>query len=498
MGVIKKQAIQSTFYSYLGVGIGFMNSAILMPLILTTEQVGLLSFLNSYTNIFATLCTFGVPLIALKFYPHFKSDNRDGGFSAFVVIMTLVGLVLGLAVYFLFNNYFISEKNEAKYYAPFVFAFVGLFTFKLIHKNLDAFIKMLYNTVLGAISENFVLKLFVFLALATYWYFNKYDFTYLFSLYAVALSLPGLISLIYLISKGRFWTSLSYFFNKSESIKKVMITVGTFGMLGTIGNIIVLEIDRMMVSNMLGLHENGIYTVAFFFGVFVNIPSRGIRRISGVVISDAWKNKEIETIDEVYKKSCLNQFLIGTYLFLGVWLNIDFVFQFLPEHYAHGRYVILLIGLAQLSDMLTGANAEVIATSKYFKVNTLFVLGLMLLVIVLNYYLIPKYGIDGAALASAIAMITINAVRYLFLWKVFNFQPMNVNILLTAILGGICLFVVELTKGFYTNPFIGILGCGGLLTVIYWLAAYYLSISKDYKSIVNNILKKYLDIDVQN
>ena len=42
----------------------------------------------------------------------------------------------------------------------------------------------------------------------------------------------------------------------------------------------VLEIDRIMLLDMMGTTEVGIYTTAALFGVVVNVPSRSLRGIS--------------------------------------------------------------------------------------------------------------------------------------------------------------------------------------------------------------------------
>ena len=41
MGLIAKQTIKGSIYSYLGAFIGFVNVALLMPQIFTTDEIGL-------------------------------------------------------------------------------------------------------------------------------------------------------------------------------------------------------------------------------------------------------------------------------------------------------------------------------------------------------------------------------------------------------------------------------------------------------------------------
>ena len=266
--------------------------------------------------------------------------------------------------------------------------------------------------------------------------------------------------------------------------------LGLYGLLGSMGTIIVLEVDRVMISNMLGLAENGIYTTVFFFGIFVSIPAKSVKRVAIVVVSDAWKANDLTTIKEVYAKSCLNQFLLAVYLFLGVWLNIDFVFELIPNEYSAGKYVILFIGIGQLFDMLTGVNTEIISTSKYFRYNTFFIAGLILLVIVLNYIFIPLYGITGAAIASALAVILVNVLRYVFLLIKLDYQPFDSNIIKIILLGLACFGLLVFVPVF-ENLYLNILIRGSLLTLLYWVPAFALKISVDINSSLLKLLKKF-------
>ena len=41
MGIIQRQSIKGSIYSYIGAGLGFLNLAILSPKFFTTDQIGL-------------------------------------------------------------------------------------------------------------------------------------------------------------------------------------------------------------------------------------------------------------------------------------------------------------------------------------------------------------------------------------------------------------------------------------------------------------------------
>lgn len=490
MGIIKKQAIQSTVLTYIGVLIGFLNSAILMPRYFESEQVGMLNFLNSLTSIIATLATFGIPLISMKMFPHFRSDEKGhNGFFGFIALASLIGIGSGVLFFFLLENQLISEKNAARSYSYFALFFYILFASKVIFRNIDSYVRMLYKTVIGTFLEGVVARLLVFFTLIS-WVLLQFKFDVLFIFYSLALASSGIFIIIYLL-KVETNFNIGQFKTQLGDRKREMYVVGFFGIVGSLGSIIVLEIDRLMVSNMMGLSANGLYSVAFFIGLFISIPARGLRRIASVIISDAWISNDLDTIDSIYKKSSSSLFVISGYLFLCVWFCVPYLFGFMKDEYADGLYVVFFIGLAQIVDMMTGVNAEIIVTSKYYKYNTYFIGGLIIAVIVLNYLFIPVWGINGAAAASLIAMFIINVLRYIFIYAKFGFQPFTFKIVLNLVLLG-ALYAAFSFAPTFESDFLGIAIIGSSITLIYWIIAYFMKLSDDVNLAIDKVIKRFI------
>ncbi|MGM0409102.1 MAG: hypothetical protein ACQERU_14065, partial [Bacteroidota bacterium] len=53
MGIIIRQSIKGSIWSYIGVGIGFITTAYLFPEYLTTDVIGLFGLLIAWSNLFA-------------------------------------------------------------------------------------------------------------------------------------------------------------------------------------------------------------------------------------------------------------------------------------------------------------------------------------------------------------------------------------------------------------------------------------------------------------
>ena len=73
MGVVRKQSILSSIFTYIGFAIGAVNILILFPKYFTTEQIGLTRILLDVALMFSTVCTLGSIATVLKFYPVYKT-----------------------------------------------------------------------------------------------------------------------------------------------------------------------------------------------------------------------------------------------------------------------------------------------------------------------------------------------------------------------------------------------------------------------------------------
>ena len=166
------------------------------------------------------------------------------------------------------------------------------------------------------------------------------------------------------------------------------------------------------------------------------MPSRALTKISVTLLAQSWKDNNIANIDSIYRKSCLNQYIVGVLLFVLLVGNLENVFQILPEEFESGRWVIIFIGLANVLNMLSGVSMHIIGTSPLYRYQNYWMILFIALVIITNILFIPAFGIAGAALASLVSTFTITIIKFVFLkWK-FNFQPYSVSILIITLIAG--------------------------------------------------------------
>ena len=178
---------------------------------------------------------------------------------------------------------------------------------------------------------------------------------------------------------------------------------------------------------------------------------------------------------------------------MGIWCNIDNIFKLIPNSaiYAQGKWVVLYIGLGKLFDLATGSNYEILSTSKYYKIDLLFVVLLGVLAIITNMIFIPIYGITGAALASAISIFIFNTFRYSFIFLKMKLQPFTIDTLKELIIVGFILLI-----NYFVSPQINFIFDIFLRSIIISVLFVSLTIlfktSDDFNLIFNKLLNKII------
>lgn len=77
MGIVQKEALNTTILSYIGLVIGYINKGFLFIIFLSTEQIVLVNLLLSVGLLFAHLSNFGLVNAVWRFFPFFRNEEKD-------------------------------------------------------------------------------------------------------------------------------------------------------------------------------------------------------------------------------------------------------------------------------------------------------------------------------------------------------------------------------------------------------------------------------------
>ncbi|MBL4670506.1 MAG: oligosaccharide flippase family protein [Flavobacteriales bacterium] len=489
MGIVAKQSIYNSIASYLGIIIGAINTIILFPNIFTPDQFGLTRVLGSAAILLAMISSLGVPNIALKFFPFFRDKKQQhNGFLFVMILIPFIGYIIVTIIYFFFKENIISYYSEGSSLFRSYFNYIAILAIYMVYFSLlDAYLRVLFKTVLYAFLENVVLRILWMILIILYYFkylnFDQFIFYYV-NVYVILLA----VEIFYIIITKEFFVKPNFKLFNNNMVKK-MVIYGAFVIFGASSTLVSGTIDILMVGALLGdgLANVAFYTIALYIAIVIMIPYESINRIAATVVSEAWKNNDDEKIKKIYKQTSNNLMLIGTLLFLGIWLNSDSIFKILPESYAEAKYVLLFICIAKLYDVSTGINATIIQFSSFFKLMLYFNGLFILLLVSTNLLLIPEYGIEGAAIATLVSVIVVNTIRLITLRVKLGVFPFVKKSSYILIVGGLTYLVVYFIPIF--NWFvIDVVVRSSIIVLLYVPAMYFLNVSEEFNSLIDKTL----------
>jgi len=486
MGIIQKDALRTTVFSYLGIGIGYVNKAILFIVFLTTDEIGLINLLVSVGMLFGNLAGFGVTQSMLKFFPFFRNKaNRNHGFLTLLLGIMLLGIVLFSIVAFIFREpvaaiYSENSKAFVDYY-PWI---IPLGIANVMFLVLENYLRSLFKNIIPVIANEVVLRLLVTVLLVVYG-FKLISFDQFLVLHCLAYFIPVAMLAFYLYRDGELGLTVARI-AVPRRFRRIIVYFGFYSYVNTIGSMVVAALDAMMIAGMLGLRETGIYTTIIYLTNALQIPYRSMVRVSSPLIAKYWKEKNMSEMQKLYTKFSSVNLVIATVMFLVIWVCREEIFHFLPSEFSEGIYVFLFLMIGRLTDMYFGLNGIIFIMSKKYRYDVVFTVALIGIVAGLNIFMIPAYGVTGAAIATCIAYLVYNAGRLLFVYFAYDMHPFEkrqgyILALFTAVL---CLF--ELMPAVFASDVLNILFKWLLLGVVFIAPIYFFRMEHEIVRYIDN------------
>jgi O-antigen/teichoic acid export membrane protein len=500
MDLIKKQGFYNSIVLYAGTALGFFNLIILFQRNLTLEEIGFFSLMNAVALLYAQIASIGINNIILKYFPHYRTDDkRHGGFVSFIIIWCTINFLIFTILFFVFKDqiieYYKKEEGSALLVRYFYYM-APLAGLTMVYTVMESMAITVFKNILSSFLREVVLRVFttISILLIAGSLINYHDFL---NIYVFA-NIVMVLVLFYSIYRSRQF-KIAPISQQVKSQKKEFVKYGFFTLLSATSFVLLQSLDTLMLSTLTkDLDIIGIYTTFFAIAIVISLPARALGRTSVQIISQAWVDNDLPKIDKIYRKTSVVQMLIGCLLFIGLIVNKQFIIVLLHKPEYGGYFdVFIIVGLAFLTDITGGLNGHIINLSKYYRYTTYFIVGTVGVCALANWILIPIMGMMGAAIAYLIAMFTINFLSWLYVKIKFGLQPFNKAHLLILLISIVALaagsFMPVIKVNMFTdiaNVWVDMVIRSILVLVVYGVLAYLFKVSDDVNYTVNKIIFK--------
>ena len=445
MGVIAKQSIRGTIVTYLGIGVGIITTFFVLTRFLTTEEIGLARVLVDAATLFIGLAQLGTNASVIRFYPYFKEKNseEDHGFFFWALVAPFIGFLLFALIYWACRVPLATWfGDKSPLFVEYYYFVLPLAFFMLYQTICESTCNVLMHIVVPRAVRELVVRVGLLVIYLLY-AFRVISMDGLVIGICINYAIAALINLCYFFSLQRVALKPDWSFLRAHSdlVRRYLIYTG-FLLLSAVTTVLAPTLSSFFVTAKMGLSNTGIFAIATYMAVLVSVPNRSVSAIASPQLSRAIKEQNREECSFLIRQVTRNMLLIGGFILLAIWLNIDLIFHILPNGatFAAAKNVVLVLGVSQLvlgtfTICLTALNY-----SHYFAISLLLSVVLTVSAILLNNYLVPRYGMEGAALSNLISygiyyLLIIATIVPLGHFHVIDRKWIYIGVLLISIFG---------------------------------------------------------------
>ena len=438
MGVIQRQTIKNNVVSLVGVAIGAVSQLLIYPL-----AVGLKGHIDGIVS-FATLLTplllLGTPAVMIRYLPYLRGADevRNAGqlltrslavaTGALAVVCLLNVLLDG---YLSVGQGVLEDSRWTIIGVSAALVYAGIFTSHLVNFQRIA-VPVIFNNLLIKVGAPLIVLA------AVYGYLTQTGAdAWLVVLYAAAA--VGLVAYAWGLGRLRLlWGRLQL----QEVGVRDLFGLALFSVFGALGSRLTAQLDTVSINTLLGDVDTGIYAIAKYVMNVIIIPTVAINSITSPIVARAWRERDFGHLKYLYQESAMVLYAVGGLIYTGSVVCLPYVYGLTDalEVYRIGYASVLFLGGAQLFDLMTSINGNLIGMTDYYRWNVALVLVLGVLNVALNYLFISVlgYGMTGAAVSTLVSLLLYNILKVGFVWWKMRLQPLTPSLLYTTLVLAAC------------------------------------------------------------
>ncbi|MFT7335902.1 MAG: O-antigen/teichoic acid export membrane protein [Porticoccaceae bacterium] len=485
MGIVLNQSLKNTIITYIGFGIGAINTIYLYPFFLGATYYALTNYILSAASIVMPLFAFGMQNSLVKFFSQCKTEQEESQFLSFAVLLPLLLsfplLLIGL--YFFDDiSIYLSQRNPIVKDYLWLIPFTGLCMayFEIFY----AWARVHMHSVFGNFIKEVALRSFSLLALIGVYFkwITVIEFVYVTAgIYFLAFIVTMLYA--FYLKKPEFQFSIPH------NAKDIMVYTFFIILSGSVATLL-LDIDKIMLNQYIKIENIAYYSVATYIALVISVPSRAMHQIVYPITAKLMHDNKYDELNDLYKKTSINLQVVGGFVMLCIFVNINQLYEMVPKEYGGGILVVFMIGLSKYFDLILGNNNAIIFNTKYYRAVLFLGVILVFVTVGLNMVFIPIYGILGSAFATLLSITLYSVAKLMFIVKRLHLYPFT-NQTLYSMAVTFVLFLVFYFWQFPFNPMIAIGLKSILVTAAYVYVNYKFKISPEINQVIDTVLRRF-------
>ena len=494
MGIVFRQSIKSTIVIFTGNVLGVLFNYLGAHIFKDDMQAfGFSRTMYNIAIIGQIILSFGagsVLQLLLQRYP--EEDVRKKILIALCSLTPLVIAIILFPAYLFFRDDLVMLFNKPGDRAYFLqyYLWIAVLTISWSYITLyESYMLSQHKTAQSLLGREVLLRIGNIVVLALF-YFKLISFKAFIIGSVLMYCLPVLVLVLLSMRTTGFGYSFKLGVFSRTEYKDIFRFAWSHLLVG-ISFMLIGYLDTLMLAAMDkdGLASVPVYIMAVFLVNIMVIPYRAMAGAVLPVLNQAYIDRKQETLQDAFGRSGLNLLLVTIFMLLVISLNLGNAIAILPKGYETLGSLCLVMALGRLVDAGTGLSSEVISISSHYRFNFRISVLLLVLLVVLDYLLIPEYGAMGAAWGVTAAQIIYNLGKVIFVRKKMKLTPFSAKTFVIVGCGIVTALLVYFIP-FMVNPVVDALIRTIIIAVVYLGLLLLLRASPDINIYIDSVIKK--------
>ena len=182
-------------------------------------------------------------------------------------------------------------------------------------------------------------------------------------------------------------------------------------------NIVHSQTDLLMIGSLLGTREAGIYAVAVQVSMLVLIGLVAVNAIAAPMISELYATGRRDDLQRMVSIAAGGVLAVSLPVALGLTFLGSWVLSFFGPGFPEGYAALVILVAGQLVNALAGSVGLLMTMTAHQREAASIMAVSVVANVVLNAALIPRFGIEGAAVATAATTVLWNVAMFVFVFK---------------------------------------------------------------------------------
>ncbi len=387
------------------------------------KQYGIYAYIISWTSILSILSLFGLHLLVVREVSIYKTQNDWSSFYRLFLwsIKTIffsslvISILGGLILSFLSKNKFLHNFSVIIWFGMIL---VPLLSFISLYQGI---LRGLGYIVKAQIPQFFILPVVFLILILSSSQLTRLNGILAIKFRIVAAILSLLTAILFFKFSLKGYSVKSSVYQQHSSLEWIKSALPLF--VSSSGQIMNQRISVVVLGNLLGPKEAGIFDITFKIATFVNFPLMIINMPLAPIIPRFYIKNEYNQLQKLITNSTRIAFLFSLLfvLFLIYWGNK--ILLLVGKEFSSGYFSLVILSFGFLVNVGMGSVMLLLNMTKNEFFVAKIIIGSVLINIFLNIILIPKLHIIGAAIANSIVIILWNLLLSIGVYKKLSIYP---------------------------------------------------------------------------